>query len=40
MKRTVLLPPALADYRPAGAAFEDGALEVRFDAPGAWDEPD
>jgi arsenite-transporting ATPase len=32
-KRTVLLPPALADYRPAGAAFEDGALEVRFDAP-------
>ena len=32
-KRTVLLPPALADYRPAGAAFEDGALEVRFHAP-------
>ncbi len=37
-KRTVLLPPALADYRPAGAAFEDGALEVRFHAPGGWDE--
>jgi arsenite-transporting ATPase len=33
-KRTVLLPPALADYSPAGAAFEDGALRVRFDAPG------
>ena len=33
-KRTVLLPPALADYSPAGAAFEDGALEVRFDGPG------
>jgi arsenite-transporting ATPase len=32
-KRTVLLPPALADYTPAGAAFEDGALEVRFDGP-------
>jgi arsenite-transporting ATPase len=32
-KRTVLLPPALADYSPAGAAFEDGALEVRFDGP-------
>jgi arsenite-transporting ATPase len=32
-KRTVLLPPVLADYRPAGAAFADGALEVRFDGP-------
>jgi arsenite/tail-anchored protein-transporting ATPase len=32
-KRTVLLPPALADYRPAGAAFEDGALKVSFDGP-------
>lgn len=32
-KRTVLLPPALADYAPAGAAFENGALEVRFHAP-------
>ncbi len=32
-KRTVLLPPALADYRPAGAAFADGALQVSFDAP-------
>jgi arsenite-transporting ATPase len=33
-KRTVLLPPALADYRPAGAAFADGALKVTFDGPG------
>jgi len=32
-KRTVLLPPALAEYSPAGAAFENGALEVRFDGP-------
>jgi hypothetical protein len=30
----VLLPPALADYAPAGASFRDGALEVRFDGPG------
>jgi len=33
-KRTVLLPPALADYAPAGAAYEDGSLEVRFHGPG------
>jgi arsenite-transporting ATPase len=32
-KRTVLLPPVLADYAPAGAAFENGALEVRFLVP-------
>ncbi len=32
-KRTMLLPPALAGYRPAGASFEDGALTIRFDAP-------
>jgi arsenite-transporting ATPase len=32
-KRTLMLPPALGDYRPAGAEFEDGALKVRFDAP-------
>jgi arsenite-transporting ATPase len=30
-KRTVLLPPALAGYRAAGASFSDGALELRFD---------
>ncbi|MDX6666311.1 MAG: arsenite/tail-anchored protein-transporting ATPase [Solirubrobacteraceae bacterium] len=36
-KRTVLLPPALADYSPAGAALEDGSLEVRFHGPGGHD---
>jgi arsenite-transporting ATPase len=38
-KRTILLPPALSRFRPASAAFEDGALTVRFtadpDAPDA-----
>lgn len=29
-KRTLLLPPALADYRPSGASFADGALHVTF----------
>jgi len=33
-KRTLMLPPALGDYRPAGAEFEDGALKVHFDGPG------
>jgi arsenite/tail-anchored protein-transporting ATPase len=33
-KRTLMLPPALGDYRPAGAELEDGALKVRFDGPG------
>jgi hypothetical protein len=28
-----MLPPALGDYRPAGAAFEDGRLQVTFDGP-------
>jgi arsenite/tail-anchored protein-transporting ATPase len=32
-KRTLMLPPALGDYRPAGAEFEDGALKIRFDGP-------
>jgi arsenite-transporting ATPase len=32
-KRTLLLPPGLADYVPSGAAFEDGVLQVTFDAP-------
>jgi arsenite/tail-anchored protein-transporting ATPase len=32
-KRTMLLPPALAGYRPSGATFEDDALVIRFDAP-------
>jgi arsenite/tail-anchored protein-transporting ATPase len=34
-KRTLMLPPALADFRPTGAALEDGALRVSFDAPAA-----
>ena len=29
-KRTIALPPALADYRPQGATFTDGALHVTF----------
>jgi arsenite-transporting ATPase len=29
-KRTIILPPALAPYRPASASFTDGALEVSF----------
>jgi arsenite-transporting ATPase len=33
-KRTLALPPALGDYRPSGAALEDGALRITFDAPG------
>lgn len=32
-KRTLMLPPALGDYRPTGAALEDGALHVTFDGP-------
>ena len=31
-KRTIALPSALASYRPSGAQFSDGALEVSFDA--------
>ena len=29
-KRTILLPPGLGGFRPTGAAFADGALEVSF----------
>ena len=32
-KRTLMLPPALGDYRPTGASFDDGALRVTFDGP-------
>jgi arsenite/tail-anchored protein-transporting ATPase len=32
-KRTLMLPPALGDFRPAGAAFENGSLQVTFDGP-------
>jgi arsenite-transporting ATPase len=30
-KRTMLLPPALDDLEPTGAAFEDGALTISFE---------
>jgi len=30
-KRTIMLPPALANYRPRTARFEGGALEVLFE---------
>ena len=30
-KRTIILPSALADQRPSGAAHEDGILTVRFE---------
>ena len=30
-KRTIILPQALASYRPRGARFEDGALHVTFE---------
>jgi arsenite-transporting ATPase len=30
-KRTILLPSTMADYRPRGARFDDGALHVTFE---------
>jgi arsenite/tail-anchored protein-transporting ATPase len=30
-KRTIMLPPALAAFKPIGARLDDGALEVTFD---------
>ena len=34
-KRTIMLPPGLGGFRPTGAAFADGALEVSFrEGPG------
>jgi arsenite-transporting ATPase len=33
-KRTIMLPPTLAAFRPTGAKLEDGALQVSFDAVG------
>ncbi|WP_354701229.1 ParA-like partition protein [Paraconexibacter sp. AEG42_29] len=32
-KRTLMLPPAVADYRPSGAALQDGSLHITFDLP-------
>jgi arsenite-transporting ATPase len=31
-KRTIMLPPKLASYRPSAARYEDGALEIAFDS--------
>jgi len=36
-RRTLMLPPALGDYRPAGAHLDDGTLQVTFDGPGRAD---
>jgi arsenite/tail-anchored protein-transporting ATPase len=30
-KRTIILPPSLAAYKPRSAQFEDGALSIRFE---------
>ena len=30
-KRTIILPPTMASYRPSGAQFEDGSLAVTFE---------
>jgi arsenite-transporting ATPase len=30
-RRTIMLPPAMAEMRPGAATFTDGALEIRFD---------
>jgi arsenite-transporting ATPase len=32
-KRTLLLPPVLADYRPSGARLDNGSLHITFDPP-------
>jgi arsenite/tail-anchored protein-transporting ATPase len=32
-KRTIILPPTMAAYRPRSAQFEDGALSVQFEKP-------
>ena len=36
-KRTIMLPPSLADFRPSSAAFSDGALVVSFEGTGTGD---
>jgi arsenite-transporting ATPase len=38
-KRTLMLPPAMGDFRPAGATFADGSLVVTFDGPDRPDRP-
>jgi len=37
-KRNIILPPALAPFRPQGAKFDDGALTVTFERPQPADE--
>ncbi len=32
-RRAIMLPPALSEYRPTAASFEEGALQVSFDGP-------
>jgi arsenite-transporting ATPase len=32
-KRTIMLPPKLASYRPSEARFDEGSLQVTFDEP-------
>jgi len=36
-KRTIMLPPSLGAYAPAGARYEDGALEISFERATAED---
>src|SRR5215213_5936924 len=39
-KRTIILPPSLAAYKPRSAQFEDGALSVRFERTDDGSTPD
>jgi arsenite/tail-anchored protein-transporting ATPase len=39
-RRTIMLPPALSEYRPTAATFEDGTLQVSFDGPARTATPD
>jgi arsenite-transporting ATPase len=39
-KRTIILPPSLAAYRPRSAQFEDGALSVHFERTDDGSTPD
>jgi arsenite/tail-anchored protein-transporting ATPase len=34
LRRTIMLPPAMAAMSPSAATFENGALEIRFDGTG------
>src|ERR671936_660666 len=39
-KRTIILPAAMAAYRPRSAQFEEGALSVRFERTDDGQKPD